>query len=867
MPDAANKEPQGTPSLESWIHHSPRQLAQRQRIHAVFGPHVGQLASASRTVQRVAGLIRGQHVLVGMDQRPGVVLAGVGEPGQETRYRVYFKDVRIIDEIDEASVAADPAGGDMTAEQAEAQAQQGNDGDAQPSALPLPSAQVDALAQLDEASGVALQVDADALAPLVAVPEPLRLTKAKAYLGALQHIRLVPVFEKKDAGDSAGMGHLSASRQSVDNLLLLGFRGTIEVVYSNNGFNEDAFRDLFPAFPQGGELLGSHGSARITYIPLNPKDAAPGLRMLSEQDDVNKLHAKNSAEFPQREVALINNWDKGAYDSDSTVEELLAPFANLLDLDPGNSRRIVSLHAFGWHEMGQRFISDTATRTGSRLRLPPDGISGYQREAPPDPIKDSVAKGPEAVKAAVEGFIRQHPVLKANASTTVSVRGLTGVPVPITCRQGSTIGQLKVLVHGQTGVPPGQQALTFNAQVLADGTTLYEAGVGQDAVIDAARRDGDEGEAPAAVDSALVSGAPEGKMQDIHTMNTMSAILEGTALQQWDLLPGYGFHNAGSDSLERMALAARQVQTRKAAPKPIVFVSMRHLQVPSEALLVDQAMHFVLLRAESAQTPMALQGLTNQQVAIVISGGIPGPLFNQLASSATLPIALEGAGTASFAIERGIPYIALQNNASIMDVPSSDGADRLRSLGDWLSAKKAEPGEAQAEAARVNELATVMIESTDEDAPMGQYFNAVKTEMRRPERHQMAAAFEQLYEEVPPTATLRAQPPHIGVATAEAAYDVRFTLTFSKAPAKFLLDQLTILAAGAVSVAAVDKTIRQVPPEAGSGPVAVGYEVTLVGVTGAGSLTASLDAGKVHDLDGTDFPAATGSGRVDVQLT
>lgn len=253
LKDGGHGGADGALAADAWIHDSPRQLAQRRRIESVFGRSQGRAASLTPPVQRVKGLLRGQHVLVGADRHPGIVLNIVGLAGQETGYSIYIKGTRSIADESEADVEIDPVVGDMTADQAEADALLATGGGAQPSALPVvPSpVQVQAMAQLGAASGVAVHVSANVTPLVTAVPDPPRVARAKAYLGALQHIRLVPIYEKSFATDTSGMGHLSAARQSVDNLLLLGFKGTIEVVYSNNGFNEDAMRDLFPAFPQG----------------------------------------------------------------------------------------------------------------------------------------------------------------------------------------------------------------------------------------------------------------------------------------------------------------------------------------------------------------------------------------------------------------------------------------------------------------------------------------------------------------------------------------------------------------------------------------------------------------------------------------
>ena len=88
--------------------------------------------------------------------------------------------------------------------------------------------------------------------------------------------------------------------------------GTIEVVYTNNGYNEDAFRDMFPAFAQGGEFTGPGGErARIEYIPMYsvPSSNVIGMRRVREEEDPFHRHEKNTDRYPRRAVQLINNWD------------------------------------------------------------------------------------------------------------------------------------------------------------------------------------------------------------------------------------------------------------------------------------------------------------------------------------------------------------------------------------------------------------------------------------------------------------------------------------------------------------------------------------------------------------------------------
>lgn len=688
---------------------------------------------------------------------------------------------------------------------------------------------------------------------LLAAALPDRIAKARAYLWALSHIRLFPVFVKTSATDMGGMGHLSASRQSIDNLLLLGFRGTIEVVYTNNGYNEDAFRDMFPAFAQGGEFTGPGGErARIEYIPMYsvPSSNVIGMRRVREEEDPFHRHEKNTDRYPRRAVQLINNWDKGAFDQ-RRIEEILQDtrdFAPSLDLDPANARYIVNLQAFGWGEMGRRFVFDNDSNTGYDIGVPHDGIVGYLRAPYPNPIGEAARHGRERLREAIRALMRKNPVLKANASLQVLVCGLSSRTLAVECRLGTTVAQLKRLIWNQTAIPPNAQFLTHNAKPLADAKTLYESGVVHGDIVRGNVRGGTLPLDPGDTDSELVTGAPQGKLLDANTIATLSAILEASALGLCDLLPGYGFHNSGRHSLDTIALAARKALTELEPRRPVVFLSLRHTLVPSATLLNDERPRLQYMKADDPETPSRLADLRAGQVAIVAAGAIPGAIFNQLALSATLPIALEGAGTASFAIEQGIPYIPLANNASIVDARIEPNISHtLREIADCLSARD------PASEAQIEQLAKLMVASRNEHSPAARYFRGLQAEIHKPERHQMAAAFERLYDLTPSTVSVsRAQNQASPAASGET---INFTVVFSKAPYDFTADTLALTGTGTVNLTQAVKTITLLPaaPAGASSPAAVAYNVAVSGITGIGSVTAQIGSGTVTDLGQHNF--------------
>lgn len=698
-----------------------------------------------------------------------------------------------------------------------------------------------------------------------ATPEPDRIAKAKAYLGALAHIRLVPIYIKTSATDVAGMGHLSASRQSVDNLLLLGFNGTIEVIYVNNGYNEDTFRDLFPAFPAGGRITGPTGTtARIEYIPQEPADGKPGLRKLPPAGDGQRLHEKNRGVFPRRHVQLINNWDLVASvvaETDSVAEAFTyvrqyieGNPKSMDDLDPGDARYIVGLLAFGWTNGFRQFVYDSKKNMGYHLNLPNKHLVSYLRPHYPDPIADALQLGRERVPGAVLAFMAQHPILKDNSPLQVLVSGFSGGTLTINCRRGTTVAQLKQLVRDKTAIPANLQSLQFRGRVLVDGKVLDEYGAMDGDVIRGNVRGGHVPGDPGNADASAVTAAPPGKLVDVNTTRTIAAILEGTALGTWDLLPGYGFHITGAESLDRVARSIRKAQVVLGRRRPIVFISMRHSWVPSDALLKKPGVRY--FKAGDPDAATDLMALQPEQLAIVVAGGIPGPLFNQLILSATLPIVLEGAGTASFAIQQGIPYIALADNGSIVeDSADMKGHKRLKEVGKWLSSSA--QVEKEQEKSMIGKLAAVMVEAVQAGSEMAAYFRTLSAAVHQPEQQQMAAAFEQLYDLTKRKVTVRRtfdQPER----TSQGA-TIFFTIVFSKAPATFTAEHVTLSGTGTVNLAATRKTITPLPtpPEDKRGKVAVAYGLSVQGITGTGLLAASIAAGAVQAVGGASFPAST----------
>lgn len=849
-----------------WLDSSPRQVAQRQKLADTFGT----AAPKTSVIQRVKNLLRGQHVTVDGAQS-GIVLGATGAPGHETAYRIFDKATRIVAEIAEARVASDadaPAHG-MTAEQAEALLA------AAPGDAPAPAAVVaealpvaPAAPALQQAAPEPLVAAAQQIVPVVghqalgpvaavlenaAMPEPARIAKAKAYLSALSHIRLVPIFERSSATDFAGMGHLSASRQSVDNLLLLGFRGTIELVYTNNGYNEEAIQDLFPVFPQGGAFTGPGGErANIAYIP---KDGPTGIRRLTEAQDVTNAHAKNRERHPERTVALINNWDVGYPPEPSLIPALIRGTRAAVpekDMNPGDARHTVNLQAFGWAMMGQRFVYDSLTDSGQDLVLPEDSLAGYLRAPYPNPIKDAAQRGPEHISGAVDAFMNAHPILKNNNTPMqVIVSGLGNRSLVIECHHGTTGAQLKQLITEKSGLPVRVQALRHNNKPLPDDKTLYDAGVSNQETIRGSTLLRPDDEDPDVAASPSVAEAPEGKTVDIHTTRTLSCILENTAKGLWDFLPGYGFHNASEQSLDRVALAASKAQTTMNRHKPIVFLSMRHTRVPSKKI---RNLSFKHIKADAPNATEELGTIRPDQVAVVVASGVPGPLFNQLALSATLPIALEGAGTASFAIEQGIPYFSLRDNPSLVKTGAfAPVGNRLEAIGIGLSrpAAPATLAGAAAETANIDELAAIIAASTRAESDVAKYYRDLQTEARKPEHHQMAAAFEVLYNQAPRTVTLRRAATQINPAPANET--LRFEVEFRKTPRAFVNANLTLTPTGTVNLAAAVTTIG---PMQASPTGAANYPVTITGVTGTGTVSASIANGVVHDLGAQAFPAS-----------
>ena len=224
----------------------------------------------------------------------------------------------------------------------------------------------------------AIRATAGAPAPVIALADPNE-TAARLYLAAQQHLRLYLIFRRSGADDRAGAGHLAAARASVDNLLLLGFRGNLEVIYFDNQWTK---RDIvgagFPAFP-GGNMAGAGGHCTVSYIKI---------------EDV--------AHATKRESGLINNLDIFRLGND-TFRDVVDDLAHseFGTRNPMNVNKMVVLKAFGW-DQGFRWIFNYANNSYQELQV--GTLAGY-RGAPAANANAFEGLAPSAVAAKVAQFM------------------------------------------------------------------------------------------------------------------------------------------------------------------------------------------------------------------------------------------------------------------------------------------------------------------------------------------------------------------------------------------------------------------------------------------------------------------------------
>jgi hypothetical protein len=171
-----------------------------------------------------------------------------------------------------------------------------------------------------------------------------QVKKAMAEITQIDKIRLYVTYERNQE-KAQGMGHLAASRDALTNLLRLGFKGTVEVVYHNGQYTIEDMESFYPAFPQGGQ-----GS-----FLLNDKQ---------EKVTIKYLTKDQLSQEPKVKLTVIGALDLGSPTDKGNQDN----YAMILDTMGLNTGCVVIMQPAAWQ--GGRYIINLDRKKG--IGIPDD---------------------------------------------------------------------------------------------------------------------------------------------------------------------------------------------------------------------------------------------------------------------------------------------------------------------------------------------------------------------------------------------------------------------------------------------------------------------------------------------------------------
>ncbi|MGI9275882.1 MAG: hypothetical protein ACR2PT_13705 [Endozoicomonas sp.] len=211
--------------------------------------------------------------------------------------------------------------------------------------------------------------------------------------------------------------------------------------------------------------------------------------------------------------------------------------------------------------------------------------------------------------------------------------------------------------------------------------------------------------------------------------NTIRTALTASVEGKAELMPMYGMYfSHGGRTVDSLVKAVRMNRSEK----PQIFFNINHKYNPEEV----SDPNVTVLDADNANTARFIRNAPPGSVIIVNSPPIPQKLFHLLSENGTFPLVLEGSGSASFASNKGVPFIALRDNGSLPEVESEKaGFEKLKSVAKWITGPNP-PSSAQRE-----ELADVLSQARRPGSPVYRYYDEVKKKSRHIKNDQVAVAF------------------------------------------------------------------------------------------------------------------------------
>ena len=190
----------------------------------------------------------------------------------------------------------------------------------------------------------------------------------------------------------------------------------------------------------------------------------------------------------------------------------------------------------------------------------------------------------------------------------------------------------------------------------------------------------------------------------------------------------YGLHaniSFGVKVLERLVKAAQRVA--KENGKPVILINVIGKDKPQSP--IDNCQ---VLDANDAQTLGKLKLLGSGDAALVYTKSIPQPLFHLLGRNGSLPLLLEGAGTASFVQNLGIPFLTVKNNTSLpKDISGYEPLEKAANTLDTDNVTEQQ----------IKDLVQIFKDSRTESTELFNYYSNLKKSRRAPEKDQMAQIF------------------------------------------------------------------------------------------------------------------------------